>query len=155
MKRTWGGVERLKMKFSEAEKRGAIVFSNRAPFNQSRQFHDLRPKDRLVIVSPHDGDGVHVHEGETAQIMGQSEFGIFELSFPSPAMELEIHFINHSQSRRADWMAKALEAAVDLTGNFSIRVVETFKHVTGGAARDVLEGFMLNSSLGFLMPASA
>ena len=44
--------------------------------------------------------------GHTAQVMGQTETGVFDLPLPGPAMKLEIHFIKHAQARGPDGMAE-------------------------------------------------
>ena len=50
----------------------------------------------LPVVFPNNRYTADIHGRETAQIMGQSELGIFDLTFSGLAVKLKIHFIQHS-----------------------------------------------------------
>ena len=82
------------------------------------------------VIFPDNGDGADVARRCTAQIMGQSELGIFKLPFPGPAVELEIHLVNHPEAGSADGTAEALQPAVHLAGNTApVKIVESIHNV--------------------------
>src|SRR6187402_1636153 len=59
-----------------------------------------------------DGDEAHATTGRAAQVVGEAELGVVDLTRASLAAELEPHLVHHPQARSADGVAEALEAAV-------------------------------------------
>ena len=56
--------------------------------------------------------------------MRQPEFGVLELAFVSPALELQVHFVEHANSGAPDGMPEQLQPTVDLAGYFPIIIVK-------------------------------
>src|SRR5262249_47108468 len=86
-------------------------------------------------VLANDGNGGDVALREAPKIVGQTETRLLRaLAFAGAALHLQVHLIDHAQTRGANWVAKTLEAAIDLAGDFAIRVVEPVEHIFDGAA---------------------
>jgi hypothetical protein len=55
------------------------------------------PKSEILTpVSPHNRNAANVHGGKASQVMGQPEFGVFQLTFAGKPLKLEIHLVKHS-----------------------------------------------------------
>ena len=54
--------------------------------------------------------------------MSQTVFGIFDLTFFSPPMELQVHFVKHSKTRGADGVTETFQASVRLAGEFPVKI---------------------------------
>ena len=61
----------------------------------------------------------------SAQIVGQTDGGIVELTSTGTTVDLQVHLVEHTQTRRPDRMAEALEAAVDLAGYIAFGIEYT------------------------------
>ena len=92
-----------------------------APPPPRRERHP-RPTELLSILT-YNGNRAHVLVRETAQVVCQTVSRIFELTLVRPPLKLQVHFINHPQSRGADGMSEALETSVDLGRDFAVPVV--------------------------------
>ena len=87
----------------------------------------------LTIVLPHNGDAAHIHERHPAQVVGQAEAGVFDLPFPGPAVKLEVHLIEHAQTRGPDGMAEAFQPPIHLGRDpAAVAVIETVQGVPNG-----------------------
>jgi hypothetical protein len=92
-----------------------------APSPLRRKAHPRRTK--LFSILSYDGNGAHVLVRETTQVVCQTVSRICQLTLVRPPLKLQIHFINHPQSRSSDGMSETLEAPVNLGRDFSVPVV--------------------------------
>src|SRR5690242_4590731 len=92
-----------------------------------------------LFVAADDGDARHVLARRAAEIVGHADLRVLELARAGPALELQVHLVEHAQARGTDRMAEALEAAVDLAGDLAVGIVEAVEHVLPALAglRDV------------------
>src|SRR5262245_45109530 len=78
---------------------------------------------------PDDGDRGDVLAREPAEVVRHAAHRILQLALGGEARQLQVHLVEHPESRRADRVAEALEAAVDLAWCLPRRVVEAVQHV--------------------------
>ena len=71
---------------------------------------------------------------KTAQVVRQTVTGVIELSLSGPAQQLQIHLIDHPQSRRTDGMTETLESPVHLGRHFTISVIDAVQDILPGLA---------------------
>src|SRR5215467_12774020 len=88
-----------------------------------------------LLEAADDGHARHVLARRAAEIVGHADPGILELARAGPALELQIHLVEHAQARGADRMAGALQPAVDLARDLAVGVVEAVEHVLPALAR--------------------
>src|SRR5690606_31152612 len=80
-------------------------------------------------VSAHDRDRRHVLVRKAAQVVGQTIARVVELTGSGTAEDLAVHLVQHAQTRGADRVSEALQAAIDLTRDLTVGVVEAVQHV--------------------------
>ncbi len=74
----------------------------------------------LSFVFSDNRNAADVLKRETAEIVRQTEPGIGNLALVRAAVELQVHFVEHSQPRRADGMAETFQPAVHLAGDLAV-----------------------------------
>src|SRR5262245_21949846 len=84
---------------------------------------------RQSLEPSQDGNAADILGGSAAEVMGQPQSGTAQLSRACATQQLQVDFIQHAQTRGADGVAEALEAAVDLTGNLSLGIEESIEDV--------------------------
>src|SRR6185295_7451272 len=119
-----------------------LTHTTRAPRRPGRTVISFIPRRRanLSAVFSDDGNGGDVALGKTTEVVGQTKHWLLRpLTLAGAALHLQVHLVDHTQTRGADRVAEALEAAVDLTGNLAVGIIEAVEHVLDGAAfgRDV------------------
>src|SRR5262245_43577186 len=89
----------------------------------------------LSAVLADDGNGSDVALWKAAEVVGQAEHGLLRpLPLAGAALHLQVHFVDHPQPGGADRVAEALEATIDLAGNFAVGVIKGVEHILDGAA---------------------
>ncbi len=74
----------------------------------------------LITVFPDYQNTAHIHGWKASQIVRQPVPGILNLPFADNTMRLQIHFIEHAESRGPDGMAETLESPVGLAGDLPV-----------------------------------
>src|SRR6188474_3036729 len=83
----------------------------------------------LLLEAADDGHARHVLARRAAEVVGHADARVLELAGAGAALELQVHLVEHAQARRADRMAEALQAAVDLAGDLAVGVVEAVEDI--------------------------
>src|SRR5260370_16042292 len=82
-----------------------------------------------LLVAADDGHAGHVLARRAAQVVGHADARVLQLAGAGAALELQVHLVEHAQTRGADRMAEAFQAAVDLAGDLAVGVVEAVQDV--------------------------
>src|SRR5689334_11738675 len=69
-----------------------------------------------------DGDRTDVLRRLAAEVVGQAHGGLAQLARTRPALQLQVHLVEHADAAGADRVAEALEATVDLAGDLAVGI---------------------------------
>src|SRR5690606_33253646 len=107
--------------------RRAAGTSDQAAITRGRAETPARP---LRIGEADDRDRADILVRHAAEVMRQRKRRRrAALAFAGAAEQLQVVLVDHAQPRRADRMAEAFEAAVDLAGDLAVGIEEAVEHV--------------------------